>query len=515
MIFISRTLSKSELNYSNIEREALAIVWAVVRLKQFLLGRSFRIVTDHKPLEYLFKPKSPIPSGTSARIFRWAIELMHFDYAIQYIPGKEIPHADALSRMRYNNEEQSHEDNMVTKSINAIQFENKALDARKVQFEIANDPFMYRIMNRVKTGNWTKCSQAEKPFRMNSSKLTIQDNMLYHGLRLYIPIQLRKEAFQNNHDDNHSGIQSSINRMKLSVWWPGMETDIQRMVSKCPVCQKVRPQSGKTIEQWPNVGPFERLHTDWAYVKGVGEILIIVDASTGWIEAYPTKDRESSTVIRCLRTVFTRFGIPHVLVSDNATEFISNELNQWLSNQGIRKLESPIYFPRSNGIAERAVQTIKSGLKAWSENQTHQEFNAFLQKILFHHRISSFSRGQSPAELVFGRKIRIPVVAPYEQGEKIWFKAHNKANPQNSTYLMTRGRNTSWILNNDKLIMASNNQLAIKSEPIVEEEEEEIAKTQNTEVIKKNPRLTNEVTVGRQRSTRNCIPPKRFGFEED
>ena len=87
-----------------------------------------------------------------------------------------------------------------------------------------------------------------------------------------------------------------------------------------------------------------------------------------------------SRLKRCLRAVFTRFGIPEALVSDNAKEFTSESLNVCLKLHGIRKIESPIYFPRSNGYAERAVQTLKRALLAYSENKTHVNFTAFLQK---------------------------------------------------------------------------------------------------------------------------------------
>ena len=134
-----------------------------------------------------------------------------------------------------------------------------------------------------------------------------------------------------------------------------MNRDIQIMIDKYPTCQKIRPNLGKVVDTWPKAEPFDRVHMDWAYVKGVGNILIIVDAGSGWIEAF-----RSENVIKCLRTVFTRFGIPKILVSDNACEFTSTQLNEWIRWQGATKMESPAYFPRANGLAERAVQIQKS-----------------------------------------------------------------------------------------------------------------------------------------------------------
>ena len=101
VIYISQQLTSAEKNYSNIEREALAIVWSVAKLKHFLLGRSFDICTDHKPLVYLFGKTSAIPTNASARISRWELQLMGYEYNIRYVKGADIPHVDALSRLKF------------------------------------------------------------------------------------------------------------------------------------------------------------------------------------------------------------------------------------------------------------------------------------------------------------------------------------------------------------------------------------------------------------------------------
>ena len=95
--------SRVERNYSNIEREGLAIVYAVTRLRQFLLGRSFAIKKDHKPLEFIFNPNNELPKVASARLARWAITLMVYDFVIKHTPGKDIGHADAMSRLTLKN----------------------------------------------------------------------------------------------------------------------------------------------------------------------------------------------------------------------------------------------------------------------------------------------------------------------------------------------------------------------------------------------------------------------------
>ena len=69
--FIARTLSPAEKKYSQLEKEALAIIFAVKKLHQYLSGRKFKIYSDHQPLKYLFSETRLIPVMASSRIQRW------------------------------------------------------------------------------------------------------------------------------------------------------------------------------------------------------------------------------------------------------------------------------------------------------------------------------------------------------------------------------------------------------------------------------------------------------------
>ena len=99
-----------------------------------------------------------------------------------------------------------------------------------------------------------------------------------------------------------------------------------------------------------------------------GNILVLVDAVSGWIKAFPEGNRTSQTVKLHLSQTFARFGIPRILVSDNAPEIVSSDLKEWYESLGIKKMESPIYHPRANGVAERAFQTLKRAIQACSPN---------------------------------------------------------------------------------------------------------------------------------------------------
>ncbi len=91
--------------------------------------------------------------------------------------------------------------------------------------------------------------------------------------------------------------------------------------------------------------------------------MLVVDAHSKWIEAVPTNQSCTSiTTITKLRSIFTTFGIPEVLVSDNGAAFMSAEFENLMTKNGIRHLTTAPYHAASNGLVDRAVQTVKQGL---------------------------------------------------------------------------------------------------------------------------------------------------------
>ncbi|GBP37144.1 Retrovirus-related Pol polyprotein from transposon 412 [Eumeta japonica] len=96
--YASRTLNNAEGNYSTTEKELVAIKWAVQHFRPYLYGRKFKIVTDHRPLTWLFNVKDP-----GSKLIRWRLQLEEFDYEIIHKPGKINSNVDCLSRIPIRN----------------------------------------------------------------------------------------------------------------------------------------------------------------------------------------------------------------------------------------------------------------------------------------------------------------------------------------------------------------------------------------------------------------------------
>ena len=97
--YTSRTLSKSEQNYSQLEKEGLSCVFGIKKFNAYLLGHAFDLITDHKPLLSLFNSDRPTNPQASARIKRWSLFLSNYEYSISFRSTTAHSNADALSRL--------------------------------------------------------------------------------------------------------------------------------------------------------------------------------------------------------------------------------------------------------------------------------------------------------------------------------------------------------------------------------------------------------------------------------
>ena len=402
--YYSRTLSATEQRYSQLDKEALAIVAGVKKFHQYLAGRRFEINTDHKPLIYIFDQHRGISPLASGRIQRWSLILAGYDYTVRHRPGKEIPNADALSRLPLS------ETLLVTpipaELIQLVEHLNSTpVTVSEIKYYTNKDPVLSRVTSLVSHG-WPNDMDAEEfiPYSRRKDELSMMDGCVLWGARVVIPLNLQDQVIDELHQ-NHPGIVRMKALARSYLWWPKIDEDIERKVKSCEICQSTRYLPARAPLHpwdWPT-RPWSRLHLDYAGPFWGRMFLIVIDSHSKWLEVLPVRAATSEETIEKLGRLFSTFGIPDKIVSDNGSVFTSGEFEAFLKNNGIVHIRVSPYHPSSNGLAERAVQIFKKAI----ERQREGTIETKLSRLLFSYRTTPQSTTTiSPAEMLFGRKLK-------------------------------------------------------------------------------------------------------------
>ena len=402
--YVSRTLSPAEKRYSQLEKEALAIVFAVKKFHKYVYGRHFEIESDHRPLSFLFSENKGVPQMASARIQRWAITLSAYHYTIRYKAGKHLGNADAFSRLprpvTIANDHVPEELELLMNHLSAT-----SIGAANIKAWTNRDPLLSCVRRFIMSG-WPDKELGEEyhPYTSRKHELSVFEGCVLWASRVVVPPQGRQSILEELHE-THPGVNKMKSLARMYLWWPGMDADITRMVKACPVCQESRPSPATAPLhpwEWPSQ-PWSRIHLDFAGPFLGHMFLVIVDAHSKWLDVHQMQSITSSKTIEKLRIVFATHGLPQKVVTDNGPSFTSEEFRTFMSLNGIVHVTTSPYHPSSNGLAERAVQTFKQGLKR-TPGSTIQER---LSKFLFTYRITPHTTtGVPPAMLLMGRLLR-------------------------------------------------------------------------------------------------------------
>ena len=239
--------------------------------------------------------------------------------------------------------------------------------------------------------------------------------------QVVVPSSLRYKIMMLGHDSpcsGHMGVKRTSFRISSSFFWPGMSSDIRHYCKSCESCLKTKPK-GKTqkapLQISPLVSvPFTKCATDLIGPLPLTErknmyILTLIDYSTRWVEATALKSTVSSVVAEELLNMFSRLGIPKILVSDGGPQFTSKTMEEVLGLVGICHQVTSPYHPEANGLCEKMNGTIKAMLRRLAHDNENS-WDRLLQYVLFAYReVPQETTGFSPFELVYGREARGPV----------------------------------------------------------------------------------------------------------
>nr|VZI35628.1 unnamed protein product [Spirometra erinaceieuropaei] len=444
----ARSLTKAERNYSQTEKEALAIIFAVQRFHLFIYGRPFTLHTDHQPLKFLLGTNRGVPQNVARRIQRWSTILQNYDFQIQYVPTQKFGAPDALSRLSTSNENQ--EDVVVASTLMQDDDEFRGvirqlpLTAEHIRATTAADPLLRQVKEFIRNG-WPRDDKVHlsiKPFRNRKEQLYITEDCIMYDGKVVIPARYQQQVLRELHA-GHQGMTRMKQLARKYVYWPGIDNDVEFFVRSCGPCGREAKNPPKVPPvPWPEVTrPCSRVHMDFAGPFFNQMFLIVVDAWSKWLEVFDVSAATADITARKTEELIARYGIPTEIVTDNGTQFTSSIFQQLCQKWGIRHVTSPPFHPQSNGQAERFVDTFKRAMKKmWNTGVKLEYLNTFL----FAYRTTPKSDlgDQTPAERFLGRQpdtrlqdlqpeARVPQTTKYyfREGEEVFarnYKAREK-----------------------------------------------------------------------------------------
>ncbi|XP_057329775.1 uncharacterized protein K02A2.6-like [Microplitis mediator] len=389
--FASRVSSKAERGYSQLDKEALAIVFAVKTFHQYLYGRYFELETDHKPLIYIFGPKKGIPVMAARVDNKTADFLSRCVNDEKHEFGMSGLEEEELCKYTY---------------LNYVLDDVGTIDVRVLADETKRDHVLKQVLESVRTGRKTKVEKELEPFKNRARELCLENECLMWGYRMVVPKSLRKYLLEELHSA-HAGIVRMKAMARSHVWWPNIDAEIEELSQSCQLCLEAAdspPRAQLHCWNWPEE-PNHRLHIDFLGPLESQMYVVIVDAHSKWVEIRTMKDIKAKATIKVLEEYFAAWGLPQKLVSDNGPAFIASEFAQFLRRYGITHIKPAPYHPASNGASENAVRSFKKKFKVL--RKAGYDKDDAVQKYLFYTRATPHSTTRvSPAELQIGRKFR-------------------------------------------------------------------------------------------------------------
>ena len=395
--FASRSLTAAEKNYSQLDREATAVYWAFKKYYDYIYGRKFTLIVDNKPMMTILHPEKKLPVLSASRMLRYAHFISGFDYKIIYRKSTDHTNVDYLSRNPLpliDNEVQIVDDEYIFQESIIRHISTETITADEIRKETLLDQELSQIRENLLNGN------------LRDPEITIQNGILLRGQRVIIPKKLQPHLLQELHS-THVGIVKMKALARNYCYWKNIDSDIENLAKSCKSCCNVKKNPQKApVHNWdiPEKN-WQRIHIDYAGPFMGHFFFLVIDAKSKWPEIFATKKNpDSALTINFLREIFSRQGLPEILVSDNATLFKSEKFTDFCKRNGIRQRLIAPGHPSTNGQVERYCQTLKTKLKCmqFQPGTLHEK----LHELLFRYRATPLSCGKTPAELLYGQNLR-------------------------------------------------------------------------------------------------------------
>ncbi len=404
--YFSRCLTKRERSYPTYDREVLAIRDTLKHYRYYLLGRKFRLRTDHKPLLKMLEVQDPF--GRRATMLR---DIAEFEPQMEFVRGCDNVVADALSRIGITPSETNRDGGQMVMGITKNErVKDFIANLDDFQREQTSDPSLEPYISSSKNKEGLFVIQGSGQVLVPSSKVL--------------------DVLSLAHDETgHQGSQKVIERITRNFWWPTMNKDIVQYIQSCRRCAATLQQGKRDapLSVRPKENrPFQLVEADLKGPLpkaryGYNNILVLMDPTTKFAEMHPVADQQSTTVCKKLKDWISRYGIPIRLHTDNGPCFVSEMMENLCNEHGIKHTFSDPYRPQGNSGVERLNRTMAESLTKLVDNHP-KSWPDFLPEVqLAYNAATHSSTGITPYELVFRAhpRTKLDIVAEQLSSETV------------------------------------------------------------------------------------------------
>ena len=311
--FTSLTLSNTEKQYRQIEKECLAIVTCMNKWHQYLYGKQHITVhTHHQPLESIFK--KPI-SRAPRRLQQMMLKLLDYQFKVTYKEGKELHVADTLSRAALKDSDPFESQQSDVFRMEFVEMDLKPSNVtadtlERIRTQTSKDPVL-SILNSVTVTGWPderkSVPEEIRGFWSYREEITADNGVLFKLDQIIVPSSLREEMLRKTHKA-HQGSDSSIRRAQECLFWPGMQSEIRETSLSCGNCsqyQAERPTEPMLSHEIPS-RPWSKISVDLFTLDGK-QYLVIVDPYGDYFKLEPPRNVAAGTVFRAMKRNFARY----------------------------------------------------------------------------------------------------------------------------------------------------------------------------------------------------------------
>ena len=429
----SRFTTEAESRYSPSEGEALAVVYGLKQCRDFILGCPNLIVaTDHQALLGILNDRH-LETIENPRLLRMKEKTLMYDFRIIYVPGKTHFGPDFLSR---HPPESSKKENQTIEDANLMEASSVAFAIRQsvnlpssinwlnVNDAASVDSQCVRLKELIQNGfpdSRDKLPTDLRYFWPMKDELYVIDHVTFKGRKMLIPAELRSQVLEGLHA-GHQGTSSMSSNARERFFWPRLDADIKLRRDQCQQCNQNAPsQSAECpiVPKEPDM-PFEQVACDLCKI-GQHTYLVYADRMSGWTEVAKLKNESFKSVKKHFLQWFERYGAPEEIASDGGPPFNGHEYKDFMRRWNVEVRLSSAYYAQSNGRAEVAVKTIKRLLignrnPLTGDLDTEQAARA----LLSHRNTPNQSSRLSPAEMLYGHKIRDHLPNKFRKLRKDW-----------------------------------------------------------------------------------------------